>query len=69
MSNLLLKMPPRSRADLTHLVCRLAQDLQQAYAAMQVDRKRKLSQLFAREQQRWDAELAAQGLALAKVRD
>lgn len=47
----------------------LAQDLQQAYAAMQMERKQQLRQLFLREQQQWDTELAAQGLALAKVRD
>ena len=69
VSDLLLKMLPRSTADLDFHVCRLAQDLEQAYAAMQVERKQQLRQLFLREQQQWDAELAAQGLALAKVRD
>ncbi len=36
---------------------------------MQMERKQQLRQLFLREQQQWDTELAAQGLALAKVRD
>ena len=62
-------MLPRSMADVDVHVCRLAQDLQQACAAMQLERKQQLRQLFLREQQQWDAELAAQGLALAKVRD
>ena len=69
VSNLFQEMPPRSTADVDVHVCRLAQDLQQAYAAMQLERKQQLRQLFLREQQQWDAELAAQGLALAKVRD